>query len=250
MGYEPNLLPSCRWFAGRVFLEKAKRILDKYTDGFQYEPEEGLKILSEIFSARLQVIRGIRTVLELPAEKNCSLEELVREIKGKISEEKFEELYNTYFQEFEVRYYGSCQYVPDYEFFYKGKNYRFLNKPKELHKLIDKAIKERLQNLEKLLNIAIEVFFQVYIEDKKDEIFYYSFAEVYDDYEVYEVLVKNGIVTSIEEAIEKFGEDTYEIEARFPELFEKEILEIYKMQHYDKFWEWEEADSIYYNHGN
>ena len=250
MGYVPNYLPSRRWFAGRVFLEKAKKILDKYTNGFQYELDESVKILSEIFSARLQVIRGIRTVLELPAEKNCSLKELVREIEGKISKEKFEELYNTYFQEFEVRYYGSCQYVPDYEFFYKGKNYRFLSKSEELYKLIDKAIKERLQNLEKLLNIAIDMFFQVYVEDKKDEIFYYSFAEVYDDYEVYDVLVKNGIVSSIEEAIEKFGEDTYEIEARFPELFEKEILEIYEEQHYDNFWEWEETDSIYYAHDN
>jgi len=250
MGYVPNLLPSRRWFAGRVFLEKAKKILDKYTNDAQYELDKSVKILSEIFFARLQVIRGIRTVFELPAEKNCSLEELVREIKGKISEEKFEELYNTYFQEFEVRYYGYCQYVPDYEFFYKGKKYRFLNKSEELYKLIDKAIKERLQNLERLLNIAIEVFFQVYIEDKKDELFYYSFTEVYDEYEVYEVLVKNGVVSSIEEAREKFGENILEVETLFPELFEKEILEIHKMEHYDNFWNWEEADLIYYSHGN
>jgi len=250
MGYTPNFLPSSRWFAGRTFLEKSKTILEKYENIDEYEIDGSLEILSNIFLARLNIIRGIRTSLEFPAEKNTYIKNLVIEIKEKIPDEIFNELYNTFFHELEVRYFGMYQTIPDYTFLYQGKRFEYIHQSKELKKVINIAIKERLENLEKLIGITKQIFFQIYVEDRKDEIFYYSFAETYEEHEVYEVLVKNGIASSIEEVIDKFGEDPFEIESQFPELFEKEILEMFEEEHHNNFWEWDESNSILYKHSN
>ncbi|HHG75196.1 MAG TPA: hypothetical protein ENK22_09120 [Persephonella sp.] len=133
---------------------------------------------------------------------------------------------------------------------YQVRRFEYIHQSKELKKVINIAIKERLENLEKLIDIAKQIFFQIYVEDRKDEIFYYSFAETYEEYEIYEVLVENGIASSIKEVIDKFCEDPFEIEDNFPELFEKEILKIAKMWHDDNFWEWDESNSILFKHSN
>ncbi|HHG75195.1 MAG TPA: hypothetical protein ENK22_09115 [Persephonella sp.] len=111
MGYTPNFLPSSRWFAGRTFLEKSKTILEKYKYINEYEIDGSLEILSNIFLARLNIIRGIRTSLEFSAEKDTYLKNLVIEIKEKIPDEIFSELYNTYFLRFEVQYFGMYQTI-------------------------------------------------------------------------------------------------------------------------------------------
>jgi len=250
MGYIPNFLPSSRWFAGRAFLEKSKIILEKYKDIEEFEIDRSLETLSNLFLAKLNIIRGIRTSLLLPAGKDTDLKNLVIDIKEKISDEIFNEFYNTYFHEFEVQYFGMYQTIPDYTFLYQGNRFKYIHPSEELKKVINLAIKERLENLEKLIDIATQIFFEIYIEDKKDEIFYYSFAETHEEYEVYEVLVENGIASSIEEVINKFGEDPFEIESQFPELFEKEILDSAKMEHDYYFWEWDESKSILYQHSN
>ena len=84
MGYLPDYSPSKRWFCGRTFLQVAKQLIES--------EEQNLKLgrvnkysLPNLTLARLNILRGVRTVLLLPPDINdFSFAKLTEQIKEKI----------------------------------------------------------------------------------------------------------------------------------------------------------------------
>jgi hypothetical protein len=248
MSYEPNYVPSRRWFCGRNFLEQPKEVIDegviKVSDGTL-----GVKILCKLFLARLNVIRGIRTVFLLSPDNNNDINEMITDLKSKVNTELYEKIYKTYNADFFVSYGGIGQYgIANYQFEDKyGNIERALKNEKCI--LINQAIKERYENLRQLFKIAEDIFFDIYLEDKSAELFAYGFLDHYGIEEMYDILISSHIANSKEEIVEKYGNDSYELYEKFQKLFDEFNLEIIRTDIYGGIL-WEEENSIFYEHSS
>ena len=94
------------------------------------------------------------------------------------------------------------------------------------------------------MQIAYDIFFEVYLKDKDYDLFYYPYDETHEIEDIYDDLVTEGIVSSEEEARQKFGDDPYELYLKFKELFDRLHIEEFKRYHHDMFWEWKEEDAL------
>ncbi|SMP02233.1 hypothetical protein SAMN06265339_0034 [Desulfurobacterium pacificum] len=270
MGYVPNLHPSRRWFAGRIYLKEALeklrdsessiKILEK-TISISEEnsvktKEKGVMILSKLFLAELDVIRCLRTVFLLPPDDNSKpLNKLVDDLKEKIIEKGIpqnlhENFYSLLFKNHSIEYTGTAYYgMPNYDFYCNGK----LTDSNHKFHLIMQAIKERINTSRKLLETAKEIMFCIYIEDKKEEIKELALDDYFFEEEFLSaVLMKNGIIKSEEDFKKYENLDPLELHMKFPEIFnkaiEEEILESMKNYYNNNFWKWKEEESIYFSH--
>jgi len=251
MEFAPSLSPSERWFMGRVFLEKSKVVLEKYKDKKEFDTNELIKILSEVCLGRINIIRGIRLCLNLTSwnvEKPDILAN-IEEVKKKINDVLFNKLYETYKAIFEVKYLGLNKDKSNYIFEYQNKKIEYNIESEECVKILNKAITERLNNLETLLEIARDIFFEVYVEDRAKELVGYLFSIKYETLEeFYEDLIINECVDLIEEIIIKNKRFPDEIDINYRELLSGGTLELFRAWHHEYFWEWDEKNTVLYSH--
>jgi hypothetical protein len=252
MGYVHNFYPSKRWFCGREFLIKSKLVLEKLKVlDVQFID---LDILSELILARINVLRGIRSALLLPPDDDSkNYVELLDELKVKMKNlELFLKLKSLFNKDFNVKFYGYVSYgVLNYEFISKegqkvslcmDVNDKIPNNAKEL---VEKAFLERIRNLEDLLNIAYEIFFEeVYLIDRRESFYEYSFDDLYELSDLASILVNYGLYKTEEEVIKKFEGKEETLCDMYSNILEKDYLEQMKYYHEDVFWEWSEIEAV------
>jgi len=243
------LLPSERWFMGRIFLEKSKAVLSKYKEKEDFDKNNliSIKILSEVALSRINVIRGIRVSLNLTPwnlEKADILAN-IEELREKINDKLFNKLYETCKINFEVKYLGLNKDKTNYVFEFNNKKIEYDLESEECVQILNKAITERLKNLERLIEIAKDIFFEVYVEDRARELVAYLISTEYETIEeFYEDLIINECVDLIEEIIIKNKSFPDEIDLNYREILSGESLEFFRQWHHHYFWEWNEKDVI------
>ena len=104
MGYLPDYNPSKRWFCGRTFLQVVKQLIESEEQNLKlgkiskYSPPN-------LTLVRLNILRGVRTVLLLPPDVNdFSLAELTEQIKEKTPYDLYRKLNDLMFPDFNIYY--------------------------------------------------------------------------------------------------------------------------------------------------
>ncbi|MCZ7593187.1 MAG: hypothetical protein M5U15_14085 [Kiritimatiellae bacterium] len=247
MGYDPNVHPSRRWFAGRMFIEKTKQIHDEKAKLSAISFDD----LIDLFEARLNIIRGFRAAFLLPPDNGEDFDKMIEELETKLEEGSFKKFSKLISEDFKIRYSGTGQYgVANYELRnMKTQKSCSISKQesKTFQMLLRQAFRERVNNLAQLLECTEDVFFEeIYLIDKRDELYYCHPFELFDEDEIYEMIVDGGFAKSIEQAEAKFPEIDDIEDKGVLDFFEDYHVNVLRAMHHDLFWDWCERDSIFH----
>lgn len=192
-----------------------------------------VELIVELQLVRMNIIRGIKAALLLSLDDDNFIDDIEKKVKKHL----FAKFLNVLTKNISVSCSGGSQYgYPNYTF--RGKNGESFraSEPEGLY-LMKKAVEERKNNLELLMQIGKEILYEVYMEDKRDEVFYYVYPDFYEDDldSMCTPLINKGIANSTEEIIEKYGDDAYDLYDKFKSIFDEKQEEEEKEYCYDKF---------------
>lgn len=247
MGYQINDNPPRRWFAGRVFLEKAKAIADA---AVARDPV-GLRDLMGLSEGLLNTLRGVRAAFRLAPDPGGSYSKLVDELATVMTGGGFRRFSQLFQRPMEVTYAGSGQDgVPNYDL-KDARDGRYHSatdqRTGEFQDLLRLAHAERLARLNELLRCAMDLFFEeVYLPDRRYDIEYYGPLDYLREDEIYEQIVSGGLARTIEEAREKYPEPHPDPPPEVMEVLHREHLARFKDIHHSSFWEWREESRMFH----
>ena len=245
MGYATNDNPPRTWFAGRLFLEEARRCIARR------KPDAPLEygFLIDLCEAKINLLRGIRAALGMAPDCGRCIEDMVVGMKERIPEVDYQKLYDLALAEMSTSFGGSGQYgVPNYTIRDKktdaSGSATSPNSPL-FQKLLKQAYDERICNLKDMFSLLEKLFFDlVYVPGKKSDMFYYHPIESMTEEDFLEYVVDHGFAANLEEARQKYpNQYSYEDKA-LDECFRQDTLRFYREIHDDQFWTFTERSSI------
>ena len=165
MGYIPNLYPSRRWFAGYVFITFAKNILE------EAKSANTAWELTRFYEAEISMIRGIRSVLKLCPDGENGDHEMLKEALSLLPEDLRQEAKTKYFdftRKIELRsFYSHYFYIRDSS----GRKSEFSSPTADHDSLVLDYKVEYMTHMNQLMDLAENIFFHVYQEDRGDDLF-------------------------------------------------------------------------------
>ena len=226
MSFFPKYFPSRRWFAARSFLFDAYNLINEYKNAKFCVPE----LFYRYGLAKLNIVRGLRSIHLLSADKDSSFEELLLDLKPILSYKQYENLGKLVEYTPKVDYPGGKLFDSD--------NAIIVNAMDTYRKGID----EWTVILNDLLKLSIEIFYEVYSEENKETITYYSYFTDYSTEEIYDLLIDLNLIDVDYEDFEENYVDEYD----YPELIEygeRQQIEEVSDLHFERFWKWKEEDA-------
>ena len=252
MGYDINTAPTRPWFCGHVYLKEAKRCLEELS-----AVKPSVHQVTVCMAARLNIMRGIRVAMKLLPEDYGAEDIIWTGLDACIGPDRYETLRRIYESPFRYGISGTGQYgVPNFDVVDRevprDKRKRLSTTSNAANPLLVLLVQERIQSVQALLKIAIDIFFwDSYVPEKQSDIHYYDIRENLDKSEILEKIVEFGFAEDEEDAEAQWGEaienDSYslgeELDTAFRRWNEETFYEIVN----DDFWGWTEDQAIYHH---
>ncbi len=236
MGAIYNYQPRSKWFAGIVFIEKARSIFSQVQKA---EPPSAMDI-AKMVEVRLNIIRGLRSLFLLPADPSADSCEfytygtMIEPLKKFLEPDLFKRLYDIADAKMEISIGAGPYHVGLYKLRSSKTGKEALRTVwKEKDSLHKRCFKERVQHCEAMFKVAEEVFFSVYLADKRNEL---DIGEIFnEDWDcMVESLMEGGEAKDEDEAERILGPLYHgvEVDDEYNDI-RKSIMENLEINHLD-----------------
>jgi len=245
MGYDLNDSPPPIWFAGRIFMQEARKCLARK------KADEPLTFyhLADLFEARINVVRALRAALGLPPEPDRKQRDQSEDLSSRMSPAGYIKLTAALSSDFKASFGGTGQYgVPNYTIKNKqtGEHADATNAASPLFQsLLKLAYAERLAHFQNLSRCVRDLFFEeVYLPNKQYDMFYYHPAENMSNEEFHDYVIRKGFASTRAEAEAKFPDHYGPKDSPLQQCFRNDTIAHYKLVHDESFFSFEEIHSI------